>query len=83
MNRSTSAQLAGQGSSRDALRPQEEVGRGPDGRPERGAARRICPKGRQTDLSDRAILILEELSALGRQVRKTQFSAQNYVPIHE
>ena len=75
MGRSISAQLARQGSSRDALRPQEDMGRGPDGGPERGQVRRNGPQARQKDLSDRAIRVLEELTALGRQVGVTHVFA--------
>ena len=53
----------GQGTSRDASRPQE----GPQALG-RGAARQEGPQARQKELSDRALKILEELNALGRQV---------------
>ena len=76
LNRSSSAQPAGQGTSgrpqegqgtsRDAERPQD----GPRA-VDRRAGGRAGPQARQKELSDRALRILEELSSLGRQVLKT------------
>ncbi len=63
LNRSTSLHPTGQGSSRDGPRPQE----GPRA-VDRRAGHRDGPQARQKELSDRALVILEELSSLGRQV---------------